>query len=359
MKTPLIKEYLSRLLHQTWGLATGGIGFLVASVTGLFFPNLKEPIIYAAIFSLAIIVGSYGAFADLYQEFVELKECLEQAESKRPDIKVSFRDKSQRIVPGLQVTLRPLSPRLNFEQLVAIKRQELERNYQEARLLPLGKLNPRYHEEIEEFLVKYREYLEKKHRYSLAEDRMRKIFPIVVNQGNTVANNVIVEITLPPNYRPPTSRERAEFLLSQEYPEYAPLPPKEPKPVQNVFDDTVSVLRGLLSFRTYSPLAHLSPAQQTNTSDPQFEERDGFFVIVYHIKRLVPHHQEREFKPFLLWLPDLAKSTAWQLPVRIYAEELSYPQQANLRIDLKVIEGSSQEIESRSACKGSWTTPLS
>lgn len=373
-----LKEYCSRLLKRTWLLATGGVGFIVTLVVELVFPNVIILIVYAAILAVALVVSGYFVFVDLVKEsdkreeeheraIAELEARLGELESRQPRIVIGFQDQQTHLTKSLRIQLHPLPPEPNYDALIQEKRSELfgkQRGSQSQslqasiaalELLALSRPNPRYQEEVEEYLVEYRAYLTRRYERKIAVDRAHCLVPIVENQGHCPANSVIIEFAMPEAYTVPEEHQRPDStLLEEDLKELGisiPLEemqemedaricrlPQEPKPTignwelfaHRVLDDDRS---------PYPP-----PVEEpSNTDGPLHEVRDGVHFISYTAKSLIQHRPERDFEPFWLWLANTDHSTVWELSVRVFCAELHTPFEDTLFLEIAMGRNSPED----------------
>lgn len=351
----LLKQYISRLRHQTSTVVTGIVGFiLVAILDSLFSDVFITWAFYLIVVGISMVVGSYFVFADLVKEFEDEKDeyertvsqlelKLSQLEYAQPRIAVGFQDDAHRLVKTVQLQLRPLPPKPDFDALVGEERKQL-----------LGESwSPgEWTDAVEQYLMKYRDYLLKRYERRIAEDRTRSLVPIVENQGHYPANNVTVEFEMPGAYRQPEKHQLCDPLLIGEELEDLGVSvqelkeledrricglPKKPKPPTSVLFPSLPALwadpRGL------SPSLSSAGVQRIpNASGPFHEDRDGVHHIVYHIQQLVQHRPEDDFEPFFLWLGDARHSVVWKIPVTITSADLREPLEQVLQLDIGITE---------------------
>jgi hypothetical protein len=348
----ILKEYASRLIHQTLIQVTGGLGFILTAVLEIFFPGvLIKWVFYIIILVAGLIVGSYFVFADLLREHRDKEKELERAigelelkiselEDKRPRIVIGLQDEAKHSVKRLEVRLSPCSPRPDLDGLVEKKREELLARQHHGRSsgniaaaiasAALGRPTPNYREEVEQYLVEYRNFLVRAYESTL--DRAYPITPVVENKGRCPASNVTIEFVMPADYKKPAEHQCYGAVLEDEY-EFNPFlfPPDEPKPFISPLDTLSNVTIPALS-RPVFPQIELP----SDISGPFYEEKDGVYHITYSIEKLIQHRPEDDFEPFWLWLADIHHPTTWEIPVRIYAADLPLPEEETVFIDIKV-----------------------
>jgi len=353
-----VKDYISRSIRQLRHLTTEETILLVvfAAVTFFLYPNTTG--LYLIILVL-VLIGGYRAFADLFKDLADLEVQVGELRKHFPNIAVSLQDRThdlfpqsgvrhQSSFPSLIVNFNRIPPRPNLDRLLSEEREQLQekkRRFQQTRQQDgigvifdtTNRINSFFDKEVEAYLVKYRYYQEQLYFRSVARQRALFLSPVVVNQGRITANNVAVEISLPAGYKQPTEERCRDIRSALANGKHALQPPREPKITWGVFDSSVGdwddeslrIPRWDRTLQTHS-------FSKSNTSGPDIKRRNGTYVIIYSVQELAPKQPEDNFNPFLLWLPDLSKTTSWNLPVRIYFNELTYPQQANLKIDLVV-----------------------
>jgi len=350
----LLGEYFTRLIHQTLVQVTGVLGFILTAVLEIAFPGvIIKWVFYLTLLATGVIVGGYQVFAELVKEhekettefahaLSELESKFRELESRQPRILVGFQNETGHLVQRLQLQLNPLPPKPSVDEEVKQKRDKLLARKQNIKPIHrpsdasifeiIRKPNPKYEEEVEEYLEQYRKYLLKLHEHTIIGDRARYITLVVENQGLYPANNVTIELEMPTAYRKPSGKQELEIWYSMED-EHDLHPPEEPK----LFNDFMDIGRSHLpSFALGVPAQDLNTTKPSNTSGPEFIERDGLQLIVYHIKKLIQNRPENDFASFLLWLEDIEQSISWEIPVKIYAEELHRPLEQTLWLDIEI-----------------------
>jgi hypothetical protein len=363
----LLKEYGSRLIRKTLVQATGGLGFVVAAILQILFPHVLIWAFYLIILVTGLVVGSYFVFVDLVKDseakeneykhkIGELELKVSELEDAQPRITVGFQDAAHRSVKAVQLQLRPLPPKPDFDALVEDERKQLPPESRSlGRLTVAGILSPRnpdYREEVEQYLTKYRDYLVKRYERKVAEDRTRFLVPIIENQGHYPANNVTIEFEMPGAYRQPEKHQICETEITEEDLEglegseqvlrevedkYICGLPKKPKPFIDTLRSSMATLWA--DPRWLSPSLPSAQIQRTpNVSGPVHEDRDGVHYIVYHVQQLVQHRPEDEFEPFFLWLGDVRHPVVWKIPVTITSADLREPLQEVLQLRIGITE---------------------
>ncbi|MBM3180813.1 MAG: hypothetical protein FJZ86_10715 [Chloroflexi bacterium] len=326
-----LKEYFLRLLQQSWILVTGSVGFLITFLVGIFVPELNIRIVYIIIFSVALIIGGYSAFAGLLKEYGELDQKFHELEEKKPNIVVGFRENSNLLNRSVELNITTLSAKPDFDKWVKEKYEKLTRYESiDSSLIGLTRAiaglansepNPNYKHELENYLREYREYLVD--IYECGIDRAFEVNIAVENKGSYPANNVSVELTMPREYKP--SKKHQEFdrktTLRRQIESHLH-EPIEP-------ESHINRLNSLASFGVYLPgfdsITPVNSNDNSNTNGPYIEEREGSYVITYTIDKLIQHRPEKEFDPFWVWLGEIEESDIWEIPVRITSAELREP----------------------------------
>ena len=360
----VLKEYISRLIRQTLVQVTGVVGLVVTAVLGIFFSGVFiEWAVYLIILVAGLVAGSYFVFADLIKEFehkrVEYEHIISELELKirefedtQPHIIVGFQDESRHLTRTLQLQLRPLPPKPDFDALVEERCKQLpasQRSHQPSHGLAaaiveaaLGKLNPRYEEEIEQYPRQYRAYLVRRYERDIAPDRTRPLIPIVKNQGSHSASNVTIEFEMPKEYKRLAKHQSLESFLTEEELEE---PGFTKEGLRELEDEHICGLppepQRYVSLSLHASLWPTVPPpslsqELSNTSGPVHDERDGVHYIVYNIDQLVQHRPEDNFDPFFAWLGDIKHSTTWEIPVSITSADLRKPQKDTLLIEIRV-----------------------
>jgi len=351
----VLKEYISRLTRQTIVQVTGGAGFVVTAILQILFPGVFiKWVFYLIILIAGLVASSYFVFADLIKEFEskrsELELKIRELEDTQPRIIVGFQDESRRLTRTLQLQLRPLPPKPDFDAPVEERCKQLpasQRSHQPSHGLAaaiveaaLGKLNPRYEEEIEQYPRQYRAYLVRRYERDIAPDRTRALTPIVKNQGSHSASNVRIEFEMPKEYKRPAKHQSLDSFPTEEELEEMGFTREELRELEDERicglplepQRYISLYPSLLS--TVPP--PLLSQELSNTSGPSHEERDGVHYIVYHIDQLVQHRPEDNFDPFFAWLGDIEHSTTWEIPVSITSADLRKPQKDTLLVEIRV-----------------------
>jgi len=291
---------------------------------------------------VGLVASAYLVHLETIQVVNEQDQKIRDLESHQPDIVVGFQDRARHLVETLALQLGSLPPTPDFDALVEIKRQELLANRPSVHSMtglativaatPFNRPNPHYEKEIEQYLVKYREFLVRVHECRI--NRAYAIYPIVENKGNHPADNVTIEFAMPADYKEPAEHQCFDrSATSPEDLELYFLQPREPKP----FISHLDMLQDIAVPHTFnSILSGIEPS--SNIVGPNHEQRDGTHYISYTIERLVQHRPEADFDPFWLWLVDVNRPTTWQIPFTVTSAHLRQPQEGRLLLDIQVAE---------------------
>lgn len=348
------------LISQMLILVTGGFGFILMPLIKNLFPNVSiKWADYFIVPVIGLIVGGFQIFTKLTKEkekeksefalkLSALEERVREFENKKPQIAVGFIDKSGHPTQRLQIQLNALPPIPLIDELIKKKRDELLLKKQSLKTDSYSSLemisglvrspNRHYDREVEEYLDEYSKYIFKSHEYAIIKDRTHYIALVVENQGLCPANNVIIELEMPMAYKRPNIQHDPEINLFLEG-EIDLCPPEEPRLLKESND--LSDYSKPSQFLKYIEMPNCSMKQQ-NASGPEFKDRSGVQIIEYHFNKFIPKQDESDFSPFLLWLKDFEQSTSWEIPLKIYAEELPYPLEQTLRIDFIISEPGKQ-----------------
>lgn len=332
-RSPL-SEYFRRLFQQTWLLVTGGVGFLVSLIAGIFFPNSYILVVYLVIFIVGIFVGGYFAFVDLLSDYEKLEEKIIDIENRKPDINVFLKKRDGQTSNEIVLRLNPVAPKPDYDELVERKRKKLMAKLSENRgafgLLgsALYTVNKNYDQEVKEYLIKYKEHLMRVYECSI--DRAYAIYPFVENRGQYPANNVTIEFIMPPEFEEPSEHHCFDRTTTiREQIEYYTYPPSEPQP----FIDFSSIALAH-SFPEINSVAS-NYQGQPHISGPDYEKKDGKVHIKYKIEKLVQHNPENDFEPIWVWLGNVEQTALWKVSVRITSSDLRKPEEDILLINIE------------------------
>ena len=308
---------------------------MVSLVAEIFFPNSYVLLVYLAIFAVGIFVGGYFAFADLLANYEKLEEKINDLDNKKPDIKVFFQSKDGQPSKELEFALAPIKPNLDYESLVERKKKELLVNHPDNKNargvfgVSLFTINNNYDQDVKDYLIEYREYLTR--LYECGIDRAFAIYPFIENRGQYPANNVTIELIMPPEFEPASEHQCFDReTTSREEIEYYVHVPRKPQP-----------------FFDFSSIAYIPPISginsvisnyeaQSNITGPEYEKKDGKVHIKYKVEKLVQHTPEDNFGPIWLWLGNIEQSTLWKISVRITSSDLRKAEEDFLFINIKM-----------------------
>jgi hypothetical protein len=349
----LLRDYITRLVHQTLVQVTGGLGFVLTAAMELLFPGvLIKWLAYLVLLLAGLIVGGYQVFAELLEEQEKeradlilavrnLENKLNEFENRQPLIVFGFQDESGQLKQRLKIKLEKLPSEPSFDIAIEKKRSELlakkEKALREHSSTAKGiaeslfKVNPKFDQEVEKYLVRFRKYLIHKHEQEIISDRTKWVKFVTENRGLYPANNVTIELRMPRTFSYPKEELSLKIWLStQSDSEYKLEPPDEPELLLNTFKINIP---NYLPDSTLYDVPNSIFEMVSNTRGPEIVEREGFNYATYHIKKLIQNRPETDLSSLLLWLRDISQSTTWEIDINIYAEELFHPIKQKIWID--------------------------
>ncbi len=143
----LIRDYMSRLIHQALVQVTGGLGFLLTVFMELALPGvIIKWVFYLIILVAGLVAGGYQVFVDIVKEhergaselkdkIASLERKLQDLELRQPNVLVGIQDRNQLLVQRIQLQLQPLPPRPAIDDLVAQRRDELLAKRKRSRVI--------------------------------------------------------------------------------------------------------------------------------------------------------------------------------------------------------------------------------
>lgn len=368
----IIGEWGRRFFRHAAGIATGVIGLVILAALDIADVFPVDWLAYAILAAVALALGSYMAFEDLWKEYQqekancesaisgqkartqELQDRIREIETRRPNVSVGFQDDTGHLVKRMKFELRPLPESPDLDSLIEEKRRRLL-GRQPAAGSPSALVNwtnSQYLNEVEQYLLSYRPFLHRQYEYRLALDRTRFIVPAVENSGNSTATALQVELFMPEAYEAPLIHQfhpdlrGLEEIRGYSVEELRELKeigenilldaPQEPQPFngwQSVMEEAFGAVR-YLSPPTSSVIS--STQESDNTDGPVEETRNGSKVIVYKVERLVQGRREDAFEPLWMWLGGIKHSVIWEIPIRITCAELPEAQGNILTLDISV-----------------------
>ena len=283
--------------------------------------------------SLGLIISSYLVFLESEQSKEELAERFKKIADSQPKIHVGFMESNGTTTPKIELHLQQIPPKPDFDNIVSEKRSELfarqsrispsdlpkaMRNFADTMAFAaFSKPNPNYEEEVEQYLLEFREYLNVAFEINL--DRAFQIKPIVMNKGSVSASSLSIELEMPQTYeRPKGHQEFDRSDVDNELLQFYASEPLEPEPTKSVLDLNVP-------FPIMSSVANGIAPLYRPSMGPEFEKKDNVWFILYQVDKLVPGKQEYDLDPFWIWAGEIYKPTTWEIGVRLYSEELIKP----------------------------------
>jgi hypothetical protein len=375
---PIIKKYTYYLTKATIAYATGFLGLAITAIIEICFPNRFVPgEIYVMILGLALIFGSYSAFANLLKEsktkekelnstINELKSKVRELQNKQPNLVIGFQDENNHLTKTLHFQLNPLPPKSTIDTWIEKEVQkELERLAEKERKnnsrhtgIGLLRANPNYRQELKQYEEKYCAYVRRQFEFFTAKTRAYAVKLVVENTGHHPANNVDIEFKMPEEYCKPADHQypplehsfydsplyqnlrndsemtKEEIMLTGI--EYICKRPSEPKKFTDI---TTNLLYSVPPDAFTSPLIETQSISEklSSVTGPAHKTQQGIHYITYHIDQLV-QHRPLDLDPFYIWLGDISHSTIWEIIVQITSADLQKPHEETLIINIEVLE---------------------
>lgn len=289
--------------------------------------------------AIGLLASAYLVHREDLQNSTVLANELQALKHQEPALVVGLASQGGPPAPVIIIHLPPVSTPPDFDAQVEHRRQQLLalRPPPKDTSLPeyLGTLasftlanalsdpNPRFEEEIREYLPLYRKFLIEK--YEVRIPRAFEIHPIITNIGTTTATSVILEIQLPQAFEPPRPHQLAQLqYFDERLLDAFPHKPPEPKPsIERFGQDFLHYGLGLLDEPTPGP---------SDPNDPEIHQREGRLYVTYHIPLIVPKRSFSDLNPFPIWAGSVVPPTTWHLTTALYCRELSSPLQSTLQI---------------------------
>lgn len=328
----MLAEYLRRMTRRIW-LWLGSAAFTILGIiaSALWGGPIPWPA-YFTVFVIGALIAGYQAFVEVTKEREELRERLTAIEERIPRIKVGL-EQDTKVVSSVVFHVTALTEP-NYDEEIEIMRKRLLAKYhqqsqQKGTNAVLASImgivsNTDYIKEVDIYIGKYRDYLQQQFEYRLNSQRLVQIHVVAENSGLETADDVTLELRLPPQLTVPS----AEQLLPMELGE--PEPPEEPKTQRSVLDVVGAFGNRFVIPRIVPRRTPTNPDVQGPSLDTKNQQ-----VIVYKVLRLVPKLTERGFDPVSLWLCDIKEDT---MPIRItiYASNLPKPLEQIVTVDVRV-----------------------
>jgi hypothetical protein len=295
----------------------------------------------AFIFLSAFVLANFIVYRKQALKIAEL-------ENNQPRISVGFQGKTRNLVKTFRFNFRSLPSKLSLEALVEDKRVEWFGKFRRAQLessldlAPSTVAEPDFLEELEQYLINYRDWLLKK--YERTTDRARRLVPIIENQGTLPVNNITLEFVLPTPLKRAeieqiqdmleAAREMEEHLSDEELENLLFPPP--PEPALTTRDQ--SLLSRLVVPSAFSSFPEPPPTQLSNTEGPKYEERDGEGYFVYNVEKLIQGRQEDGFEPLWVWFGNVDRSDTYEVLVRVYVEDPPMQETQHLLLEIGIAD---------------------
>lgn len=290
--------------------------------------------------SLGLIISSYLVFLESERSKEELAEKFSKLIDSQPKINVGFMESNGVTAQKIVLHLQPIPSKPDFDGIILDKRSELfprqsripssdlpkamSKLAESMAKASFSKPNPNYKEEVEQYLLDYREYLEA--AFDINLDRAFQIKPIVINEGSVSASYLSIEFEMPTPYDRPKDHQTFDHSeVDKDFLRIYAIEPIEPQSTKSVLDLNVSlpmssILDGIV------PRYHPSMG-------PDFENKDNTWYVTYQVDKLVPGKHEDDLDPFWIWAGDIYKPEVWEIGVRVYSEELIKPIDSKLFIE--------------------------
>ena len=355
IKVPFVKWAIRVLKKGFWllGFLPQIIDYIFAFIPADYIPPPVKSFIDSGgswnltltLLALGLIISSYIVYKEVEKEKQDVQIQLEEIKNSEPKITVGLRNDSGELGVKLVVELQSIPPRPDFEKEVSIERQQLlsraspkQPNTNFDNIPDILKLinssmldepNPKYQEEVEEYLIEYHKYLVSKWEINI--NRAFSFYPMAINEGGTTASDVRIEFVMPHEFAKPCKHQAFDRSdIDDEFRPFLVHKPYEPQPSKRTLDSIISSSEYLIPAMTESPQANQIPS-----NGPYYEEKGGVWIISYTKQKLVPHYLENDFDLFWVWAGNIDKPTTWKIQVRIYSSEIREPQ--NGEIDLEFV----------------------
>jgi len=351
-KENYIRDYISKILHKTIFLVTGGLGFVITAILEILFPGqIIKWVFYIIIVAVCIIAASYQVYIEiiennhleLQKQSVEIEGLLHEIQElndKTPRIEIGIYDINSSDNNEVMLIISSLLEEPQYEELLNEKRKILLDKYEDefkeyeiiGRIQSIFPKNETYTEDVEKYLLEYRDYLEKDYFSSIVKDRARKLFLYINNIGQYPINNLTIEIEIPVEFTLDDSKMEDIVKLIVED-QFTNTFPKEP----SVFMDF-----GIRQTPYFPGIGIETPELESfhtifdNTSGPEICKREKQTLAIYKIKKLVPKLPERELSPILLWLGNIDTSSSYIFNCTVFAEEIQIPITTSFTLGIEI-----------------------
>jgi hypothetical protein len=281
-------------------------------------------------FILVVHVGNFLIFSGQRSEIARREEQIAKLKARQPRLDLSFLHDGEAF-RRMKLYVDKLPEEPGLEELVQREAEELEGVYREAEerentaapsavadilRVAMGRRlrgRDKYDEECGEYLKRYRRYLFDRQVREVSLARMRRLGFELANKGSVPADDIVVLIRVPDQFRFPTEEE--ELLeLQLKFDE----PPKRPA----VFQSSFASLGQLSHLRDISiPSSFgLSDGGPKNIRGPFLEDENGPRVR-YEVDKLL-HGFHAELTPVELVVSEEAIGDEWELRFEIHARQL-------------------------------------
>lgn len=266
-------------------------------------------------------------------KIAELEQHLAILDGNAPDpasetqpnrLRVGFQH-GKTFVEHLTIVCKPLPVEPDYDTVLAQERDRILRNHRQQSQKTTNLASQLFGSVINEqalndYLEKYRSYLQDLYMYGVCHDRLYEISPNLRATARQALDNVTLMLILPPGVRWPTRQEH--LWLWKDEGEYitAPRPPSEPNLQQTFLTAGLAAqlaqMSGGLNL-TAPPMLALDP-RPSNDILPSYEIHEGRMSIQYDIPRVLPGRSVKDLVPFWIWLGDFRKSCDLVIDVAVY-----------------------------------------
>lgn len=309
-----------------------------------------EELLIVVIFLFVVHGGHYLIFKKQRTAAAELAKRIAELEDSWPKLDLLLLHDGQ---PSrhMMVTLPKLPRQPDLDELVRREAQELEAEFRRVfkagnqsspkaisdalwmALMHRRKDAEQYKKECEDYLQHYRKYCQDLYHYKCFVARLQNLSFRITNSGRVPAEDIIVLIYFPDQFRFPSEWELVEVERSIREP---PAPPVRPSPVVSPFVD----LAGLSSIRSLGslvvPPAGILGGGSSNVKGP-FITRKSSTEVRYEIANLL-HGFEIDLAPVKFLVSEDAIGHVWELEFSIHAGNLPEGIRGSLLLEFQLDE---------------------
>ncbi len=302
-------------------------------------------VIYLVSLFLFLILEIPKIHKEQSRSIADLKMEISKVKEDHVEIEIEFQN--HKLVKGvLEIQLAELGE-FDIEKLVEKERsrQLIRKSSSISKRQLLGKLvidivypvkdTAIFLHEVEEYLKKYKDYIQKKHNREIAEARLLEFLPSFKNIGRKVSQDNIIKFVLSGDIR------FASWEEINEYQDFKDLnPPEEPSLHEKSTIFSLGILSGIdISLPILQNIPSLSNPLDRKINAPIFESKRE---VSYEIRTLQPDLRITDVEPFYIWFDKLSKPKTIKIKVKIFSANL--PQSTKQFLSVKV-EFVKREIE--------------